>query len=178
MSLREKMNQNPGIVTGAAVAAIVVCLVFIAYQFIGPSVELPPPPSDKAYFTIDEGKTFYEDADDKVPPYTKDGKQAYKAAVFRCGEGTPKAYWIERYPTSVHAELKKIHDAYKAAKSEPQKLMNARMDRDDAVQRIAVKSLEARLVNSTTWVRRYDPKVSQQFYPKCPDGNIADEVLP
>jgi hypothetical protein len=43
--------------------------------------------SDSAFYTDDNGKTFFKDERYKVVPFDHNGKQAYRADVFQCRDG-------------------------------------------------------------------------------------------
>ena len=78
MGIREKLNENPRITAGATAAIILVALGFIVYQAIGGG---GPPIPTKAYYTIDDGETYFEDDIQKLAPFEHEGKQAVRAAV-------------------------------------------------------------------------------------------------
>ena len=86
MGIRETLNKNPGITTGATAGIILLAVGFIIYQLSGGGT---PSVATKAYFTIDDGKTWFSDDINKVPPFDKDGKQAVKAYVYECPGGKP-----------------------------------------------------------------------------------------
>lgn len=95
MGIRETMNNNPAITTGATVAVIVVALAFIIYSSVGGGNRFTPP--TKAYFTVDDGATYFSDDIKKIPPFDKDGKEAVRAHVFSCKGGSdPFIAYLER----------------------------------------------------------------------------------
>lgn len=42
-----------------------------------------------AFFTIDDGKTWFADSSSNPSPFEKDGKPAYRVQVWRCNGGDP-----------------------------------------------------------------------------------------
>jgi hypothetical protein len=84
VSVREAINKNPGIVTGVTVGVIVIVLVLIFWPQRGPKSARTPP---KAYYTVDDGQTTFEDDLDKVTPFDHDGGKAVRAHVFSCNGG-------------------------------------------------------------------------------------------
>src|SRR5438045_2449836 len=82
MSIREKMNKHPMASTVITIVGLAagLYLVIWAQRFFGP----PSIAVTKAYYTTDEGKTYFADDLDKIYPFDHGGKQAYRAVVFRC----------------------------------------------------------------------------------------------
>src|SRR6516225_9036515 len=53
--------------------------------------------SDRAFFTVDDGNTWFANDAAKIPPFDKDGKQAVRAFVYRCADGTTFVNHVQRY---------------------------------------------------------------------------------
>jgi hypothetical protein len=47
--------------------------------------------ANTAWFTTDDGKTWFADDAQKIPPFEKDGKEAVRVFVFTCDDG--KTHW-------------------------------------------------------------------------------------
>jgi hypothetical protein len=94
VSLREKLNERPSIVTGATLAIIVIAMGLIIWQVIRGN-NLPP---GKSYFTTDDGMSFFELTNDNVPPFKHEGKTAVRAYVFSCDGGKTRFVgFLERF---------------------------------------------------------------------------------
>jgi len=78
------MNQKPGLVTGVTVGVVVVALALIFWQQRKPKVQAA---SNKAYYTIDDGQTTFEDELDKPTPFDYNGGKAVRVHMFSCNGG-------------------------------------------------------------------------------------------
>ena len=90
MGIRETINKNPGPTTAATGGIILIALLFIMWQcgiFGGGGGTAG---GGQAFFSIDDGKTFFTDDAAKIPPFKKDGKDAVRAHVFTCDGGKTK----------------------------------------------------------------------------------------
>ena len=96
--VRQVMNRHPAVTTGAVLVVVVACLA-LAFK---------PAPRPQAYFTIDDGATFFE-APARVPPFTYHGKEAVRAVVFSCDGGKTKFVgYLLRHPPEEIATAEKI----------------------------------------------------------------------
>jgi hypothetical protein len=120
LSIREKLTKNPSLTAGLAGVVIIAAIISIVMQARSSSGG-----GSKAYFTVDEGQTFFTDDKTKIAPFDKDGKQAVRAHVFMCG-GKPTVGYISRY---TDAALKVIEDVKLArAEKRPPKDVGALMN--------------------------------------------------
>jgi hypothetical protein len=169
MGIREKMNQNPGVTTGVTIAIIVVALIFIVWQLWpnrGPKIPT------KAFYTVDDGATYFADDIKKIPPFDHEGKQAVRAYVFKCG-GKEFVAYLERYTPQAKAKLEKARE--EAAKN-PDAMPPDMMMPDMMQQGIQVKK-----PGTGQWVSEADFQRSQDIMQvKCPDGttNNLEPVMP
>src|SRR5687768_1133376 len=93
MGVRETINEKPRLVAGIAAGVVVIACAFIALRMSNAG---PGEPSDKAFFTTDDGKTWFVDEATKISPFQRDGKEAVRAYVFDCN-GKPFVNHVERY---------------------------------------------------------------------------------
>ncbi|MGE5609789.1 MAG: hypothetical protein ACM359_11080 [Bacillota bacterium] len=102
MEFREMMNKNPKAVTGATIAIIVLALLLVVWQ-LWPS---SGGGLSKVYFTVDDGKTFFADDIDKIPPFQYKGKEAVRAHVYRFGEtGQGTVEWMEKFTPDIKKKI-------------------------------------------------------------------------
>lgn len=94
MGIRETVNKNPGLAIGATIALIVVAVAVIVMQLRGRKVEAI---TDKCWFSSDDGKTWFKDSVANDSPFTKDGKEAVRAYVYKCPGGEPFVGYLERF---------------------------------------------------------------------------------
>ncbi|MGH7215542.1 MAG: hypothetical protein ACREIT_12320 [Tepidisphaeraceae bacterium] len=167
MGIREKLNQNPAITTGATALVVVIALGFIIYQLVGGGPDIPT----ESYYSIDDGKTWFEDDINLIPPFDKDGQKAYRAQVFTCDGGKTKfVAYLERYTP----EAKKQLEDLRAGNQPPEPGIN---------DMVMMNGLEYKKPGDPEkeWTRQTDfQKMSQIMEPKCPDGttNNLEPVHP
>jgi len=95
MGIRESINQKPSV---AATVALVLAIAAATFIYLSWFRRPPPGPVPKmAYYTVDDGKTWFLDDMAHVPPYDHDGKEAVRAVLFRCGDNKPFVYRLEKY---------------------------------------------------------------------------------
>src|SRR5688500_9050171 len=85
MGVRESLNENKKLGVGVGAGIFVVALAILSFQLFGgggTGVEAPT----SAFYTDDDGKTFFKDDAYKVVPFNHGGKQAYRAEVFQCSD--------------------------------------------------------------------------------------------
>ena len=95
MTLRERINKNPQQAAMIAGGATFLALLLIFWQACGGSGK---PGVGKSYYSIDDGKTDFVDASNKIPPFKHEGKDAVRAHVFSCDGGKTKFVgYLEMY---------------------------------------------------------------------------------
>jgi hypothetical protein len=101
------MNENPRVTTGITIGVVILALLLIVWQlWPEPAIQ----PLTKAYYTIDDGKTWFVEGIEKVPPFQHEGKEAVRAHVMMCGEdGKPFVGWMEKFTDDAK---KKLDDLY------------------------------------------------------------------
>jgi hypothetical protein len=164
MGIRESINQqNPKVVLGGTVGVLViVATLLVLYLRSGGDAgggQAGPP---QAFFSIDEGKTWFTDDATKLPPFSKDGKNAFRAYVFKCGDGKPFVAFLERYTASG----KKSREAAEAPGAERVPLLDQSA------------GVEVKAPGESNWVRQSDSRAMAIMTPKCPNGERAQMVLP
>jgi hypothetical protein len=167
VSLREKLNERPSIVTGATLAIIVIAMALIVWQVIRGN----NPPPGKSYFTTDDGVTFFELTNDHVPPFKHSGKTAVRAYVFSCDGGKTKFVgFLERYT----AEAKKTIEAALAHPNDDT------IDGQTAIQTGAQVKLPRSGNDDSKWILRDTPEGQALMDSvKCDhDGDLLETVEP
>lgn len=85
------------------VGAILVLIAMVIFHF---KASQPSAISGaKMYYTIDDGKTWFPDAWEKIPPFDNDGAQAVRCYVFKSASSGPFVGYLETYSQSVHDKL-------------------------------------------------------------------------
>jgi hypothetical protein len=83
MGLRETLNQKKSVSVGAAVLLFVVAGGYLAYtQWPRSALK-----GDEAFYTVDDGQTWFVDSIYKTPPFDYEGKTAVRAMVYSYANG-------------------------------------------------------------------------------------------
>jgi hypothetical protein len=156
VSLREKMNKNKNISVGITILIILAALVFIYYQIKGDSIPQAPP--QMAYYTTDDGKTFFAEDQMHETPFTHDGAQAVRAWRYTCGDSKEaKLGYLERYTADFLKQL-----AQAKAANQPMDPMII-VEQGDAIY-------EVKKPGNPTWYKKASQTGQNIINPKCPAG--------
>lgn len=94
MNLRDKLNNaSPAVKSGIIVAFVVV----VGLSLWASLSSGRPPNATRAYYSSDDGKTFFVDDFFRSYPFDHDGKPAYRAYVYETAKGTKFVGYLERY---------------------------------------------------------------------------------
>lgn len=103
MSVRQKLNANPAVVA-VVVIVVVAGLLWFGYRQMSPSEGNGP---SGAYYSSDDGKTFFSGDPKAFSPIDQGGQKAYRAYVYDCPDGKRFVGYMERYPDDIKAILDK-----------------------------------------------------------------------
>jgi hypothetical protein len=168
VGIRETLNKNPGITTGATAAIIVLALIFIFWQLRSGGT---PAIATTAYYTIDDGATWFEDDINKLAPFQHEGKTAYRVYVYQCADGEPFVSHLERY---TEAAKKMI---------EQSRAKSGGLEDPTIYEQISMSGMEVKdpKTGDKGWVKQGNAEAAQKIIePKCPDGttNGLEPVVP
>jgi hypothetical protein len=106
MGWRELVNRRyKGVVVVSALLAIVVA----GWTMVGHFSEAGSVTYvSVAFYTTDDGQTFFRDDFERIPPYDKSGKQAVRAVVFEAN-GKPFVGYMSRFSQSAKAAIEKYN---------------------------------------------------------------------
>ena len=100
MDIRETMNRHPKIST-----AVVVCLAVAGVVAIGITLRgADGKPPAKNFFSIDDGKTWFVDSSQKLPPFDYSGGKAVRCYVFK-GPNGKFVGLLEKYADSTRDKI-------------------------------------------------------------------------
>jgi hypothetical protein len=115
MGLRETINKKPGagLAIGAALLVVGVLVVVLQLRAGG-----PPALPTQAFFTTDDGATYFTAGLENLPPFQRDGKEAVRAYVFECN-GKRFVNHLERFTPEARKAMEAagVHDAVSLAKA-------------------------------------------------------------
>jgi hypothetical protein len=164
VGIREKLNENPAITTGATLVIVLIAVIFIVWQLIPHN----PPIATKDFYTDDDGATYFTDDIKLVPPFDHNGKEAVRARVFQCPGSGKFVGYMEKYSPNAKKQLD-------AAMSKPATQGPPAFD----------PMLEANLINGRLikkpgegkWVNQQDPTFQKIVDVHCPDGGTQIELV-
>jgi hypothetical protein len=164
MGFAEEFEKNKKVFVIVAVLVLVALVVVVMNLSGGPPK--PPGTSAKArlYYTVDDGKTYFEDDADRLPPFDHEGKPAYLAKVYRCGtDGSPFVAYLQRIEDGARKEA----EAARAAKKRPME-----------VEAIWLGKVEVKKPGDPKWVSAGKPAAEKVMIVTCPEGKIPAIVVP
>jgi len=134
MSLRESINQSPklagGIVAGCVLAALVLVVAHVmdlrASPVGGGVVE-------RAFFTVDDGKTWFVDDASQLAPFQHKGAEAVRAYVCEF-EGKRFVNHLERYTDEGKKAMARLREVVKKGPP-PGQLVSAAQQKGREVKR-------------------------------------------
>jgi hypothetical protein len=106
MRPRKKISSYPRVGLGAAGVFVLLCATYVFIQMRGSNS--PSAGNAKAFFSVDDGKTWFADDMTKVPPYDKDGKQAIRAFVFRGSDGKDFVGYLQRFTPDAKRAIEQL----------------------------------------------------------------------
>jgi len=174
MGIREQLKAKKAMGLLVGFALIVCGAVAIGYQLVGGSGGVGAGPSagasGEAYFSTDEGQTYFSDDASKLAPYDYKGKTAVRAYVFQCSGIKPFVGYVERFtPDALKAQ--QTLDSVKDAKPGPNgPRIDARM-----IQ-LAQTGREVKRPGDKAWVPALGAAGGKVKAVKCPNGK--DDATP
>ena len=185
MGIRDVMRRHKNLTTGLAVVLIVLGVGTIVWQLSRNNRDTRNDVPN-AFFTVDDGRTWFVAGADNLAPFDHDGKQAVKAWVYRCG-GKQFVAYMERYTPEAH-------DVLTGGTAAPAPVSASANDNQSpeaaarghvalspaAVMNASVNGKEYKRPGDKEWTPSTDPqKVVEIMTVKCPDGNgRATAVMP
>jgi hypothetical protein len=160
VGIREQLNEHPGATTGITAAIVIAAIGFIIWQVIPHA-----PEAGKAYFSTDDGASYFADDASNLPPYDKAGKQAVRAYVYQCATGKPFVLYLEKYTDDGKKRMEQM--ANRPANTPP----------PAAVDPTSISLVKK--PGTGTWIGMRDPNYAKVTEVRCPDGSTsATPVLP
>jgi len=159
MEVLDRANTNKKLGVRAGVGVLIVGLGIIGIQFLhggGNGITV----SDSAFYTDDNGKTFFKDDRSKVVPFDHNGKQGYRADVFQCHDGKQFVGLMYRH----NAAGRKAMEKHKGQERHTASLAGIE------IQGMDVKPAGA---PDAAW-----PPNTGERTVKCPSGETAQLVVP
>jgi hypothetical protein len=153
MALRNTIQNNQKIAGLIACVAIGASVFYIARRSSGVGATS----GVSAYFSADDGKTWFKDDMVRTFPFDHGGEPAYRAEIFRCSGLTFCAY-LEMMPDSTRDGIDALPPNWQARYA----AMQSNSDQ-----------FKVKRPGDTKWLSRRDKQYEQIVNPKCPDGSGA-----
>jgi hypothetical protein len=161
VGIRQTLNDNP-VITSSVTGVIILAAIFFLFRSAcsGGGEGFASAPK-RQYFTIDDGATYFPEDATKVPPFTHQGKPAYRVKVYKCRNGTTYVSHLERYN---EADKKRIESAPKPKDPSASPMFDPLM----------LGTMEIKKPGDKEWVT---PMAGPEKYaaimrPRCPDGSF------
>jgi hypothetical protein len=146
------------------VIVIVIALIFIWYQIKGPSI--PEAAPQMAYYTTDDGKTYFAEDQMKDTPFDHNGQKAVRAWLYTCGDSKDKKLlYLEQYTPMFQKQL-----ADAKAKNQPMDPMII-AEQGDAIY-------EVRKPGQKNWILKSSAAGQKMITPPCPPGKNPNWAIP
>jgi hypothetical protein len=162
MGIRETLNKQPRV--AAAVAAGFIGLAAAVFIWANQGV---PERVTRAYYSDDDGKTYFDDDVDKIYPFDHGGKQAYRVYVYQCGKEKPFVHYLARYTDKARARIAE--------------LVNKTNDPEAAgeLARLRNTAIEVKKTGDDKWVPLFSSGgEAMTRHPICPDKSTAHGLSP
>lgn len=169
MGLRETLKEKPWIGGALSGAFVVVALAIIVTTY-WPEKKAK---LDQAFYSDDDGQTWFSDSAYLAAPFPHNGKQAVVAQIYSYAEGSKKfcAYLTQFTPEAKEKLEAALADAQK--KGQPAGSVPLYHDRSFMQKSMLVKKPGA----DNPWVPYDDPKAVEVMSIKSPDGSAVDQVF-
>jgi len=168
MGVRAYINQNLWIGYVAGIAGILLALASLWYSET--SASRAANALTQAWFSDDDGATWFADSQWMIPPFDHNGKMADRAYIYSCnGAKSPFCAFLSRFTPAAKKALDDAHQAARDGKAPPPAGL---------YERLASTSLEFKKPGQSTWVNIQDPRVALVRKIDCPPGSNVQAVLP
>jgi hypothetical protein len=167
MGIREKINQSK---VGPAIGvAMILVAIGICYAFFKPTGMRVN--AARAYYTDDDGQSYFEDTIYKFPPFDHNGKTAVMAIVYEDAHNNKFVGYLKRFTPEAQ---KQLQEQYTNATNTGQNVQQVVVDMMQAPP-IAMGGTEVKLPGaSNQWIPR-----GRMMYPpiKMPDSGDAGTIV-
>lgn len=161
-----RRHQSAIAVTAVLVLAA-ACVWFFLFHKSTEQTSAPAPGVDLAWYSLDDGQSWFAEKRNRLKYVTRDGKPAYRCWVYTCDGGKTKfAAYLERYAPEAQKQLEAIIDGKRKA--------------DPAIlEQISANGSEVKKPGAGSWISIADPRAAELRDPACPKGsNDRPQLVP
>jgi hypothetical protein len=169
MFIRSKLANDKIVGVGIGIGLIVLAAVALTYQF------WPQRKADlaQAYYTDDDGATWFADSAYKIAPFDHNGKTAVIAQVFSYDDGSKKfCAYMSKYTDDAK---KRLESAIADAVSKGQQPGSVALFNDRGFINSGMMVKIPGTANQ--WLPFGDPRAGAVFSVHSPDGTPVDQVF-
>ena len=159
MGIRVTLENHKHATLTGTVLVVLASIFWIRWSQSTPSA----PFAKRAYYSVDDGRTWFADDVNQLSPFDHDGQTAVRAYVWQC-HGKKFVSFLERRTPEAKQKLQALR-----AKG-PVNI--------DAQQAIDLAGLQVKKPGDSKWCFENDPKFSSITAPACPDGSSSDDLEP
>jgi hypothetical protein len=105
MGIREVLNKYPYL--GYSAIPVFAGIIIMSVRS---AKDVEPTGIHTAFYTIDDGKSYFSDDSKLIPPFDYHGNQAVRAHVFTAKDGKPFVGYLDRVNPAAAAQIKKMQD--------------------------------------------------------------------
>jgi len=169
VGIRQYVREKP------AAGAVVVGALLVAAALILAKTYWPEKHADlaQAFYTTDDGQTWFSDSAFRVAPFDRDGTPAVIAVIYSYNDGRKQfCAYEQRYSPE---GKQKLEGALSAAKQRGQPPASVTMfhERDFVQHYLQVKQPGG----GHEWISFGDPRASEVLAVHAPDGSVVDQVM-
>lgn len=154
------MNSERNRAKTVGVAVAVSLAAVAAFGAMRSSRSNVPAPTGQAFYTVDDGKTWFAAPSGQYPPFDHGGKQALGAAVWESG-GKRFVGFVSRYTPEALKQIADFERKVAAAKSDPGPGPHAA---------VMASGREVKRPGDAQWVRIDSPQADALMRPHPPAG--------
>lgn len=169
MFIRQQIGEKKKLSLSLGIALVIVAAVVLCIEF------WPKKRADlaMAYYTDNDGQTWFSDSAYQLPPFDHNGKVAVRAQIFTYDSGSKEfCGYLQKYTPEAK---QKLQAAFAAAKSQHKSLASVALLREPSFLNsgILVKKPGA----GNAWIPYNDPRVNDVMRVHSPDGSAVDQLF-
>ena len=158
--LRALANEHPRLAIGAIGVIATIAVGLGARSLLGGGDSIRAAGENEAFYSVDDGQSWFADKADRLAPFEHDGQTAVKAIVYRC-DGHAFANHLERYTPEGRAAAEKLRS--------PQGRPDGR-----AMGLLSGAGKEVKRPGDGEWVSAASPRAANAVTTvRCPEGHDA-----
>jgi hypothetical protein len=166
--LRDYLNEHPLVTAGFALAVpvLILCVIWRSAAKNNAATRSV----SQAWYTDDDGKTWYADDKTLSPPFDHKGKTSVRAFIYSCDGGkTEFVGYLQRYTPEAKQAIEQSRAQVRTENVPP----SAALFKD-----IETSGIEIKKPGESNWVNVRTPQAQAIRKVKCPTGGNVQEVTP